>query len=550
MKVYNDVNKGFENGMEINKNLLFRILEDNKDTEYGKKYGFSEIHDIEECQKRVPVITYDDIEADIMRMSDGEKRILTAYPFDHMNVTSGTVGVKKRVPMTQPQYQVYVKYNKMYSDGLLAAVLGDKWMTGRVFTTAEGTHQKLPSGITVGSASSKMADFIAGGKDALGQMLNILYTSPVEAAIPEEGTDTKYLHARFALADGNISGIVTAFFSSVVSCLNYIADHYEMLIDDIEHGTNNEDISLSEGARASLEARLIPMPERAAELREIFKNGSDFCFVPQIWPELVYIYGAGADGFSVYDRILQNRYIGPDPGIRRIYSGITASEGLWSVPAGLDTPDSVMVPGSVFFEFLPVEAENDFAKCVTMDQLKEGGTYEIIVTNLCGFYRYRTSDAVKATGFRGNTPLVQFMYRVNKTVNMAAEKTTEKALQVAVEGAMKELDLELSDFAMYPDYENMQYVFLVEPMKDDVGVSREKLAEVLNRQLRAANGEFAEFSDEGRLVKPDAFWLQPQTAMLFRDLQVAKGASPAQIKPVRVIVNETQRRFFFGLRMM
>ena len=49
-----------EDPIKENEKLLFHILEKNKDTEYGKKYGFAQIHSIEEYQKKVPVSVYDD----------------------------------------------------------------------------------------------------------------------------------------------------------------------------------------------------------------------------------------------------------------------------------------------------------------------------------------------------------------------------------------------------------------------------------------------------------------------------------------------------------
>ena len=433
-------------------------------------------------------------------------------------------------------------------DGLKATLLDGAWMRGRAFCTSEGTHRTLPSGITVGSASSVMADYIRGGKEALGSMMTTLYTSPVEATLPVPGTDTKYIHARFALMDENVTGMICVFYSIVINYLKYIADNYELLIDDIERGTINEDIRLTPEVRESLLAKIQPMPERAARLREVFKNGSDFCFVPEVWPNMAYISGVGGDGFSIYDRILKERYTGGC--LKNIYSGVTASEGLWSVPGGIDTEDSPLAPGSVFFEFLPVECGDDFTKCVTMDKVEVGKVYEIIATNLCGFYRYRSSDAVKVTGFRGTTPTVRFMYRVNRTINMAAEKTTEKALQVAVENTMEELGIALSDFSVYPDYDNMTYVFLIEPMREDVEVSEEQLSACVCKNLCIANDEYRYCCLEtARLKKPVAHWLQPQTAMLYRDMMVYNGASANQIKPVRVIQNEKQRKFFFGLMM-
>ena len=546
-EIYKQINKEFERGPEINRELLKQIIQDNKDTEYGKKYGFAEINSVEEYQKKVPVIVYDHIAEEIERMCKGEQNVLTAYPFNHMNQTSGTIGVEKRIPMTHKQALVFLKYNKQYMDGLKAEKLDPSWMKGRVFCTSEGTHKTLPSGITVGCASSVMADQISGGKNAMDEMMGIRFTSPVEGTIPEAGTDTKYIHTRFALMDKNMTGLISTFYSLIVVYLSYIEDNHELLINDIENGTINDEIRMPDSTRESLLKKIRPMPERAAELREIFKNGTDMCWVPLVWPDIAYFVGVGGDGFSIYDSIIKTRFTGGC--VKNIYSGVTASEGLWSVPGGIDCPDSVMAPGSAFFEFLPVESGDDFSKCVTMDKVEEGKVYELIITNLCGFYRYRTSDAVKVTGFRGNTPMIQFMYRVNRTINMAAEKTTEKALQVVVENAMDELGVEWTDFSVYPNYEDFTYEFLIEPVREDVGVSNEKLAECILRHMREANEVFGECLDDHEIKAPVAYWLQPQTSFLYRDMMIFRGASASQLKPVHVITNERQRKFFYALRI-
>ena len=79
--------------MGENEKLLLRILEQNKDTEYGRKYGFANIHSIEEYQKKVPVSVYDDYAGYILRMSeDGEENLITSGKVVHYNKSSGTVG--------------------------------------------------------------------------------------------------------------------------------------------------------------------------------------------------------------------------------------------------------------------------------------------------------------------------------------------------------------------------------------------------------------------------------------------------------------------------
>ena len=532
----------------VNEKLLLGILHDNKDTEYGRRYDFEHITSYEEYKNKVPVITYSDIAGDIERMVEGEKNILTAYQYSHMNETSGTVGKAKLVPMTDKQTQVFLKYNKHYMDAFYADKLGDKWMKGHIFCTSQGKYRTAPSGITIGDASSKMAEYVQGGRDGLDSMLRAVYTSPVEATIPDLGTDTKYIHTRFAMADSGVTGIVSGFYIMVVQYMNYIAMNYEMLIHDIETGTIDESVDLPSEVRMSLLKKIKPMPERAAELREVFKNGSDFRFVKAVWPDMQFIFGVGGDGFSVYANTIRKKYA--DESVKFIMSGVTASEGLWSVPVEPESEDAVLVAGSAFMEFLPVDAGDDFSKCVSIDKLEVGKIYELIITNLCGFYRYRMSDALLVTGFYENTPLTRFMYRVDKTINLACEKTTEKALLQAVEKTAEKLGIDLSDYTVYPDALSTPpgYTFLIQPRLPVNDITEEKLAETLEQFTCEANALYEECIADHSMRRADAYWLQPQTTFLWRELQIAKGKSAGQLKPVRTISDEDQRKFFFIMR--
>ena len=530
--------------MELQEELLFSLLQDNKDTEYGKKYDFASIDSIEAYQKQVPVITYDNIAEYIERMKEGGKDLLTAYPFDHMNETSGTVGVPKYIPMTNKQTQVFMKYNYHYLSGIKAELLDPAWLKGRTFCTAEGNYTTLPSGITIGCASSKMAETV-GGLDAFDNMMRAIFTSPIEATAPNEGTDTKYIHLRFALMDKEITGIVTSFYSMVTHLLQYFADNYEMFINDIEMGTIDDSVRIPDDVREKLLKKIEPMPERAAELREIFKDGADFPFLHAVWPNLMYIGGVGAASFSIYSDKIRDRF----GKLTNLYSGITASEGLWSVPIEMDNPNSMLAAGSAFMEFLPVEAGDDFSQAVTMDKLEVNKIYELIITNLSGFYRYRMSDAVKVTGFKNKTPLVQFMYRVNKTINLIAEKTTEAAIDATVRNTAEKMGFALSDYCVYPDPDTSpnKYVFLIEPAVEGSIKDMDALAKTIYDEISVANPVFRECVEEGDLQKPEVHLLQPETALLYRDMMIFKGSSASQLKPVHVISNEIQRRFFFEL---
>ena len=79
--------------MKINEALLMEILHDCKDTEYGKKYHFADIHSIEDYQRMVPVSAYKDYEEYVQRtIHNNEENLLTAYPFELFCQSSGTLG--------------------------------------------------------------------------------------------------------------------------------------------------------------------------------------------------------------------------------------------------------------------------------------------------------------------------------------------------------------------------------------------------------------------------------------------------------------------------
>lgn len=546
LKDFEDITK---NPKEESYKLLFKILEDNKDTEYGKKYHFSDIHSVEDYQKMVPVINYEDINDYIERMKLGEENILTAYKFRHMNETSGSTGKPKTIPLTEEQSKVFMKYNNQYIFGIIDKYLDPSWIKGKVFTTAEGKHITLDAGVTVGCAASITADVLKGDFEPFSSQIKALYTSPAEAMVPGPDIDTKYIHLRFAIMDKNIVGISTPLYTNLIILMTYIYNNYEIFINDIEKGTIDLSIMLPRDIRESLLKKIEPMPERAEELREIFKNGPDIQFMPLIWPKLQYITGVGTGNFSIYDNLLKEQFHGGK--IHNIYGGIVASEGLWSVPAGIDDVNNILVPDSSFMEFLDVEFGDDFSKCVTIDKLEEGKTYEIIATNLCGLYRYRVSDAIKVNGFYNKTPIVEFMFRVNKTINMSGEKTTEAMLKRAIKDTLDEFELHFKDYTVFPDFSQVpgQYIVMIET-KDEKrsSISRETLSKVFLEKLCDINPQFKWRYEIGRIQAPDVYFEKPGAQNLFKEKMLAQEKVHSQFKPVHVIRTSEQKEFFFNLR--
>ena len=123
----------------------------------------------------------------------------------------------------------------------------------------------------------------------------------------------------------------------------------------------------------------------------------------------------------------------------------------------------MLLPWSGFYEFLPTEEEGE-TKPLRMDQLEVGKEYELVVTNLSGFYRYRLGDVVRVTGYHHECPKLVVAYRKNQLISMYGEKVTETALQTAVEATAEESGTALLEYSVYADAESDlgHYIVLME----------------------------------------------------------------------------------------
>lgn len=541
----NNVRKSLDvmthNPMKYNAALLMKIVNDNKDTEYGQKYDFANIKSIEDYQNKVPITDYDSYAGYIYRMTEkGEKNLLTSYEIIHYAKSSGTMGNPKRIPVTSLNQETNMKYHYAYLFNLFAEKVGRDWIKYPFLNLTELSMSKLPSGDTYGSISGKIMD-------VFGDMLFEINTSPIEALIPSVGTNIRYIHARFALVNPDISFTITSFVSLFLEFLRYIKGNWELLVNDIENGIIDESIKMPVEVRESLSGKIEPMPERAGELRKIFEEGFDEPIVPKIWPRMSLLIGCGSGGFMNYLKKIKE-FTSPDFNFALV--GLTASEGIFSLFTELNNPDAVLIPDSMFYEFLPLDANGDYSKIVTMDKLEEGKEYEVITTNLSGFYRYRMKDAVRCTGRYNNTPMIEFLYRLDQCLCLAGEKINGEKLRAAAYKTEKDFGFDLIDFSVYVDSDSspMRYVYLMEVEDLPEDATKESIQEKLNENFCATDFVLRNKIEKGIIGKTELYFLQPETYLLYKELRVARGASPAQVKPPRILRDERDVSFFNVLR--
>ena len=526
-----------------NERLLMELLRDNKDTEYGRKYGFADIHSIREYQEKVPYSTYDDYYPYIRRMTKGgEKNLITAYPVLQYAETSGSIGVQKQIPLTDRAMEVYQAYsgirmfalaNRCYREELKRRI-----PTGRGLNAMEVESAVMEDGTPKGSVSGQAIR-------KFRKVMPFFLTSPLPIIFPTGGLNMQYMRIRFALEDRDMAYMVSSFMTNLSDMLGFMKNNWEMIVDDIENGAVNLDMYEDEEKLDPIRPFLKKRPERAAELRKVFEEGFDTPIVPRLWPNLSYISAIGTGGFAIYAEKVK-QYIGDIP---IDYSVYAASEGIFAAASAMDDPKYDLLTDSCFFEFLPTDGTADEAHPLTINQLETGREYEIIITNLSGFYRYRIKDVIRVLGFHNTTPQITFAYRISQMVNLAAEKTTEEHLAHAVAEMAKEIGCPIDDYCLYIDYDvdPARYVLLAEPEHSLPVENLAEYARVFEEKLCKANVEYYTCRYDRSIGHPVVLLQQPQTHALWREFKIFKGSSPNQVKPVRILDSPQKEKFFFGM---
>lgn len=524
--------------MQVQEEFLMKLLNDNKDTEYGRKYHFADIHSLDDFRRQLPLTIYDSYAEAIERMAlKGEKNVLTAYDVEHYSKSSGTMGNPKLIPFSEKSSYVSNQYVK----GCSYAVAGRHNMLGctKGLNLVESRMETLPSGATAGSYTARLIKNYR-------KVFEFIQQPPIDVMMPQKPMNTRYLLSLYALKTPDLAYCICAFYSYFVEGLRFIERNWEQLCDDIELGRINPTVEMDEEVRQQLNSKMRKDPARAEKIRHIMQQHElGTLLVPLLWPKFRCIMGIGTAGFSTYTDMLRT-YCGPD--IHFLLQGVIASEGVFSTITDIDNPQSVLLPDSVFYEFKPEEQE-DYDNLLTMDQLETGHNYELVITNLSGFYRYKMKDVVRVVGRYHETPTVEFMYRANQTVNLMGEKTTEIALREVAKETAKRCGFEMIDYCMYPNPEAVpvRYEFLIQPdgLPDDFDWQHAR--DVLDECLSEANPSMGDKLARGIVGKSKLFFLDEETDLLYRDMMALKGISTAQLKPVRVIDNVVRHNFFYAL---
>ncbi len=145
--------------------VLKRFLEDYAQADYGKKYGASQIKDIQQYRQAFPVVTYDELKPTIERVMAGEDSLLLSEPAVGWAITRGTTqGESKFIPMTAKDLAARVSAGRAMMNFVLGSGRFDLFAGVNLnlnFPSHVGTLQAGDRQIAYGYSSGIYAKFVS-----------------------------------------------------------------------------------------------------------------------------------------------------------------------------------------------------------------------------------------------------------------------------------------------------------------------------------------------------------------------------------------------------
>ncbi len=519
-----------KNPAAIQRELLLSIIKRNAATEYGRKYNFSSINSIEDYQRQVPVISYNDIKDDIDRITGvGEKNILTAEDPVMFAQTSGTTGKAKFIPVT-PSCQGQNAKDLMRTWVNHARKDHPDLFKGKIVSlVSPAVEGYTDSGVCFGSASGHIYKSMPG-------VIQKIYAIPYDV-FEIEDYEAKYYAIMLLGLQENVTFLATANPSTILKLCEKANEFADILINDVRHGTLSDKFIIRDDIRAVIKKRMKADPARAAELEQMRKNHDGRLLPGDYWPNLQLIgcWKGGTVGHYIkkFDQWF-------DPDKKRAVPvrdwGFLSSEARCSVPLSDRGDMGVLSVAVNFFEFVAADDvtnnPDDYTSWhfLTADKIEQGGHYYVFLTTTGGLYRYDINDVLEVAGFYNKTPQIRFLRKGRGMTNITGEKLSVNQLIEAMQQAGTSSDVLVEHFKAEADPKESRYIIRVQFVKEYDKERLQAFLAAIDRHLNSINIEYKEKRKSARLRPPVLHVMREGWYERARKEQAASGKRMFQAK--------------------
>jgi len=379
---------------DVQRDSLMRLLDEAKDTEFGKKYGFSGIESISSFRDKVPVHTYDDLKPYIQSLMEGKEDIL--WP--------GEV----------------------------------KW-----FAKSSGTTSDKSKFIPVSMESLEDCHF-RGGKDIIA-----LYTQnyPNNKILKGKGLTLGGSHRISSYTNqsfyGDLSAILIenlpfwAHFIRTPSQEVALMDEWEQKLDMITQETIKENVTNFAG-----------VPSWNLVLINHILEFTKKKHLLEVWPNLE-LFTHGGVSFTPYREQYQKVIPSDSMNYMEVYN---ASEGFFALQNEPDKDDMLlMLDYGVFYEFIPMSEWDEVKpKALDIGEVETEVNYAMLITTNSGLWRYLIGDTVVFTSTYPHK--IKISGRTKHFINAFGEEIIIDNAEQALKIACSKTQSNINDYTAAPIY--------------------------------------------------------------------------------------------------
>ncbi|WBX76208.1 GH3 auxin-responsive promoter family protein [Tenacibaculum ovolyticum] len=419
--------------IDVQNELLQKLLNTAKNTEFGKSHKFSSIKNYTDFSNIVPIQKYESIEPLIERCRKGEQNLFWPTPIHWFAKSSGTTNAKSKfIPVSDEALEdCHLKAGK----DMLCLYINNNVDT-QMFT---GKGLKL------------------GGSTAIYEDNNSYF--------------------------GDLSAIITenlpfwADFSSAPSSEVSLMAEWETKMEAIIEETINENITSLVGVPSWMLVLLNRVLEKTG------KNN-----ILEVWPNLE-VYFHGGVNFNPYRE--QYKKLIPKKDFK-YYETYNASEGFFGIQDINNSEELLlMLDYGIFYEFIPMNEYNgENSTTIPLSKVKKDINYAIIITTNGGLWRYLIGDTVK---FTSTDPYrIKITGRTKHHINVFGEELIIENAEEALKSASEKTNASIKDYTVGPvfmdDRKSGAHEWVIEFSKPPENLKY--FTELLDNALKSINSDY------------------------------------------------------------
>ena len=468
-----ELQKYLDQGAALQQAVLSRLMQQGKDTEYGRRHAFDTIKDYDGYARKVPVNTYEELKESIDRMRHGEQDILWPGSVKWYAKSSGTTSDKSKfIPVTQQGLK-----QMHYKGGFDAVAL----------YLRNNPQSRLFDGRAL----------ILGGSHAPNYNLKDSLVGDLSAILIE-----------------NINPL--ANLVRIPDKKTALISDFEIKRDKIARIAMTKNVTNISGVPSWMLSVLTHMMELSGKQH-----------LEEVWPGIEVFFHGGV-AFTPYRKQYEQLITSPRMHYMETYNASEGFFGLQDDPS--DKSMLLMLDYDVFYEFRPMDDPQ--ADPLPLWAVETGRNYAMIISTCCGLWRYEIGDTVQFTSLNPYKFIITG--RTKHFINAFGEELIVDNAEKGLAYACQQTGAEVQEYTAAPVFMDekgkCRHQWLIEFARkpDDM----QRFASLLDHKLQEINSDYEAKRYKDITLQPLQIVVARQ--QLFNDWLRVKGKLGGQHKVPRL----------------